>query len=394
MVGALHLRVLKSLSVFVLIGILLVPISYYQAAGQNGASREMADVLAAIAVWEIEDEDGNIFGTVVLVATKSHDGVNLDLSADREAGTLSGHLFTQDDSIFEIDTNLDSAVLAPVSIDVCGFGQHNENGECTEVVETLEIGAEWTSIGPKATSFSRITTISTADREFFLSHNTFKDATATGSLNGDSLGDALFATISKAKGLQFNFGAPPKTPTLSQGGNKGFVAANAVWHDTTVEDNQTANVVSLRVREQIRGETTIELKIGLADEDGFSQFLQGEITILAGGNEDVFNLNMREATAELNPISITVCDIELANECADSPSAATYTIEASWNGIEDSAIASRFTLTDDFGDSKQRTEINAVSMEADATGSIEGSDIGDASTAALFHFSTFKIKFK
>jgi hypothetical protein len=387
------LRVLKSLSVFVLIGILLVPISYYRAAGQNGASREMADVLAATAVWDIEDEDGNIFGTVVLVATKSHDGVNVHITADREAGTLSGNLFTQDGSIFEIDRNLDSAVLAPVSIDVCGFGQHNENGECIEVVETLEIEAEWTSVGPKATSFSRMTTISTADREFFLSHNTFKDATVTGSLNDGSLGDALFATISKAKGLQHNFGAPPKTPTLSQGGNKGFVAANAVWQDTTVA-NQAADVVSLRVREQIRGETTIELQIGLSSEDGFSQFLQGEITIPAGGDEDVFNMNMRDATAELNPISITVCDIELANECTDSPSAATYTIEASWNGIEDSALASRFTLRDDFGDSKQRAETNAVSMRADATGSIEGGDLGDPSIAILFHFSTSRVQFK
>jgi hypothetical protein len=385
------LSVFRLLCLFPLIIALVMPVPYYQAAGQNDLTKTTRDIMTASASWTVEEE-GATFTMILLFVTRSDAGVEVFVSLDTFETSLFGRLLTEDDSIFEIDRNLDSAKLHPVTVDVCQIDQIDENGDCTEVVETVGVEAEWNSVDPKSTFSIKNTIISSANTEMFLFHSTQKMATASGNLNDDSLGDDLFASIGKAKGMEFDYGPPSKSPTLSEFGNKGFVAANAFWSDTTI-DGQSANV-NLRVREDIRGETVIELTlITDRDDDGFAEFLRGEITIPKDG-DDVFTMDMRKATAELSPVSITVCDIELANECADAQSAANYTIEATWDGIESSAIASRFTMRDDFGKSKFSSDTDAVSMRADASGSIEGTDMGDSSVAFLFHFSTLRAEFK
>lgn len=384
------MSIFKSIYMLAIAGLIVASIPNYQAAAQRDPTKKATDIMTASASWT-SDEDAT-FTMLLVSVTKSAAGVDVFVSLDTFDTALSGHLFTEDDSIFDIDRNLDSAQLHPVTLDVCEIGQIDENGDCIEVVDTIRVGAEWTSVDPKSTSYAKDTTISSTFREMFLFHSVQKMATASGSLEDENLGDDLFAIIGKAKGMEFNYGSPSKTPTLSEGGNKGFVAANAFWADATI-DGQPA-IVSLRVTQHIRGETIIELLIGVdRDDDGFAEFLRGQITASENGN-DVFTMDMRKATAELSPVSVTVCDIELANACADTPSVVTYMIEAGWEGIESSAIASKLTLRDDFGGSKFSTDSDAVSMRADASGSVGGSELGDSSNAFLFHFSTLRAEFK
>lgn len=361
----------------------------YPAEAQETPDKERRDVLTATATWALGSEN-DIERTLNLFVDKSRVGIDIFVSMTTESGDeLLGRYFTEDKNIFTIDKNLDEASLNQVSIDVCHFEQVDENGNCTEVIETIEVQAQWSSTGTKATIYdSHRTTL--IDRQMILFHGSNREASAVGSVNSADLDSSLFASLSRAKLLAVNFVEPNKPPRLDLFGNKGVLIAQAAWLEATV-DGQPARIF-LDASEEIKGATTIDLLIRFESDDG-PEFMQGRLVISPDSQEDVFVIDMREATAKLSPVDVTVCDIELAGECSDAPSA-TYTVEAEWDGIEQSASTESITTKSKAGDSRSRVGYDAVVMGAEVTGSIEGKSLEDAAVAVLFHFANFKVVFK
>jgi hypothetical protein len=367
--------------------IALVPI--YQVTAQEAPEKERRDVLTTHATWNIGSENG-IDRTVFLFADKSSAGVEIFIIMTTDSGDeLFGKLVSEDRSIFTVKKNLGSAVLSPISIDACYFDQLDENGICTEVIETLEVQAEWTATSSKSTTFEKHV-IGAVELERVLSHGSARVASAVGSVDDIELGDDFSAAIARSKLLVVNYGELDKPPRLDLFGNKGTFHANAFWQEVAL-NSETANV-ALRVVEAIRGATSVEVQIILQREDGTSEFFKGKLEV-TGGSEDIFSFDMRKAVAKLDPVAITVCHSELDGQCSSSPSQ-TFTISAEWDGIENSASLEKVTSKSRSDEFSSRVGYSSVGMFADATGSIDGNSMGQAEDARLFHFSNVRAEFK
>ena len=152
--------------------------------------------MAAYASW-YEYSDG-VNTEKFIQATKSNDGTDIFVyiwTYDENTGDWSdkwGYMFTQED-VFEIDKKLESATLSPVDIELFDWN--------TGTVETITIAAQWTGEGDvMKSSFKHI-----SKYDDFMSKysdkSSFREATATGSINDEDLGTSDYGELIKFKSV-------------------------------------------------------------------------------------------------------------------------------------------------------------------------------------------------
>ena len=376
--------------------LVISPATYFQAAyGQDTNTRSMQNVTEASAYWAIKDSEGIPVEEIFLTVIKSQDGIDVFVTKTTEDfSLLSGHTFLDDNSLFSAGNKLDSAVLLPVSVNICSPSgdDQDENGDCTEVTETLQIQAEWSATTEKAAAIGKGTDIIDVNKSIQFFSASYRFAVSTGAVNGEQLGESEFALIMKAKGLEINVETSRKTVNFGALGNKGTLAANAIWSDATV-DGESA-LVFLRVSTQAAPSgdlTRVSLDI-VFQESGLSLTGQLEIPDDAenGKNDDgPFMIDNDLDTATLEPVTVTVCAFEIEVDCSD-PSAegrAEYTIQAAWDGTDGSIIMSRSFDYFRMGDFQDRSSDVGVVVLGEATGSIDGQNLGDADRGDLFHLT-------
>jgi hypothetical protein len=150
----------------------------------NGAS--------ASASWD--EINGDITTSKYLSVTESDYGTDIYLEIytwgpDYWSGK-NGYFSTQDD-VFSINKNLNSASLSDVQIDVCDWN--------TGVSETMTVNADWIGKGDVSRSSSK--SISKSGNYVWKSSDSskYRDASATGSINGMDLGISSYASLSNFK---------------------------------------------------------------------------------------------------------------------------------------------------------------------------------------------------
>jgi len=152
--------------------------------------------MAAYAVWS-EYTDG-VYTDKFIQATTSNDGTDIFVyvwTYDENTGVWSdkfGHMFTQED-VFEIDNKLESATLSPVEIEVYDWN--------TGTVETITIAAQWTGEGDVIKSKSKYISKYDDFMSKYSDNSMFREATATGSINGEDLGTSDFGELIKFKSV-------------------------------------------------------------------------------------------------------------------------------------------------------------------------------------------------
>lgn len=150
----------------------------------NGAS--------AYANWE--ERNGDITTSTYISVSESDDGTDIwlevytwgpDFSSDKY-----GSMFTEDD-VFSIDKKLNSASLSEVPIDVYDWN--------TGVSETMTVKADWIGKGDISGGSSK--SISKNGDYVWKSSDSskYRDASATGSMNGIDLGISSYASMSNFK---------------------------------------------------------------------------------------------------------------------------------------------------------------------------------------------------
>jgi hypothetical protein len=381
----------KSIIAFALIAIiLLIPSTAYSQTSQQGQhTKTMQNVLSADAYWAIEDEDGNVVEELFITVIKSRAGTDIFVAkTESDFSFLSGHFFSTNKSLLSIDNKLDSATLSPVLIDICSpsAGQQDENGDCTHATETLNIQVQWTAVDEKTTVHGKDTSRIDVNKVMQVFSSSSRGAVATGTVNGDELGESTFSFLTRAKGLTIQVETSGQNANFGALGNKGILAANAFWDDASI-DGEAARIFLRATKDASDGSINVNLQVQFPERD---QVLEGESFIAANskkGDNQVFRIDHKLGTAELAPVSITVCAFDLGNECSD-PSAegrTTYTVQATWDATAGPVLTHKAVAKFTFEEITLRIGENAVVMNGEATGSINGTNLGPSDRAALFH---------
>lgn len=153
----------------------------------NGAS--------ASACWS--KTDGDMITDSYLDVTKSNAGTDIYLSIytwDSSDGYIvnetSGYMFTKDD-VFSIDKKLNSASLSSVDVEVYNWD--------TGKTETFTVTADWIGTGDISTG-SYSSTSTDGDYKFrSTSSSTYREASATGSINNNDLGQNTYGNLNSFK---------------------------------------------------------------------------------------------------------------------------------------------------------------------------------------------------
>jgi hypothetical protein len=158
----------------------------------NGAS--------ASATWSATN--GDLITNTYLSVTKTNDGTDIYLDTytwDSSNGNCVsdkyGQMFTKDD-VFSIDKKLNSASLSEVDIPVYSWD--------TGTMELLSVTADWTGAGDVSSGSS--SSVSTnGDYKFrSSSSSSYRDASVTGSINKNDLGQNNGGTLVKFKDAYMN----------------------------------------------------------------------------------------------------------------------------------------------------------------------------------------------
>lgn len=150
----------------------------------NGAS--------ASADWS--ETNGDITTYTYLSVTETDDGTDIYVSTYTYGSDFwsdkSGYMFTED-NVFTINKKLNSASLSDVEINV--------NDWNTGLTETLTVKADW--IGKGDVSGGSYTSRSQSGNYVWKSSDSskYRDASATGSINGLDLGASSYASLSNFK---------------------------------------------------------------------------------------------------------------------------------------------------------------------------------------------------
>ena len=185
--------IITSLTLIITISLttIIAPITIAHAAEQQKLSEASA---TAIAQWIVSSPSVNIVTAAELgVRETSGVGTDIFLSATirQEGGSeidVFGQLFTTQD-VLDIDPQLDSAHLSPVSVDVCS-GEIDENGNCLGQEFTLTVQADWVGVGEEThEEKTKIRILEDGTRTIIKETFASNNAIATGTINGQDLGD-------------------------------------------------------------------------------------------------------------------------------------------------------------------------------------------------------------
>ncbi len=161
----------------------------------------------ADASWYDETPEGVATYTSLFVAETSK-GTDIYVSkfVSNPDGTYTdtfGYAFTKDD-VFNISAKLKTASLSPTDIEVYVCTYDGVDYYCD--FDTITVQADWTGVGDiQKTRYK--SSFTTDDFKVRFSETTsFRQATATGSINDDSLGDSDYAELGKFKRAEMQSG--------------------------------------------------------------------------------------------------------------------------------------------------------------------------------------------
>jgi hypothetical protein len=334
---------------------------------------------AAFASWYLENPDG---GTLVVFLDVTNgfagelgnptfrNGTDVSLfvfALDSDGNFIpsefngSGSLFTTD-NIFNMDTRLQKATLAPIEIDFCfDSAEIDENGNCITVPYTLQ--AKWTGMGAVGDTTGDFRGSESGHKVKASTASHFREAIATGNLNGNDLGNSQDAPLytldtSVVKFEDFPLGGGFglfitgfQAPS-SQSGSKIIHEGKGVTTVTTWSKNNadgTITETSLHVYDNIlpRGMRIITGGIPIFSH-GTIVFLD-RITTDQNGNvlkgefserfsaDDIFDEKRNLKSAILPPTELQVCTATYYFECVvdgEFKGSGTWEVQANWIAIE------------------------------------------------------------
>ena len=177
--------------VFALMVLLSVTIS---ATALDYKTINRQDGVSAYAGWA--DTNGDVSTYTDLFVMKTDDGADIGVSictydtATGISSCKSGYKFTKD-NVFSIDQKLNSASLSEVDIEVYDWN--------TGTLETLRVKADWTGTGDVTKgSFKYMSKYGDYTMKSS-SSSVSREATATGSINGNDLGTSDLGGLAKFK---------------------------------------------------------------------------------------------------------------------------------------------------------------------------------------------------
>lgn len=173
-------------------------VAYAEPADNKVTTRE--DSVFAQASWQTEDSEGQSLITFLFVreSTGTPDSENevtilRDIELDGEIVTLAGSIFTQEDVFSIDDKNLNTASFPPTEIRACvPFGN---------ICETLTVQADWTGTGDIEKSTSKTINKEEDLKSKFSETTQVREAVATGSIDGEELGESENAQLRKTESV-------------------------------------------------------------------------------------------------------------------------------------------------------------------------------------------------
>jgi hypothetical protein len=149
--------------------------------------------VAAVASWSDETPDGTTFTD--LQADETNGGTDVFVFINTPTTFKFGSILTQED-VFDINNKFTTATLSPVQMSLSVF--NSSTGEFIGE-ETITIQAQWTGVGDLTKSSSKFMSKSGEFTAKFSDSSIIRDASATGSINGQELGISDFAELIKFK---------------------------------------------------------------------------------------------------------------------------------------------------------------------------------------------------
>jgi hypothetical protein len=173
-------------------------VAYAESTDNKITTRE--ESVFAQASWHTEDSEGQSLITFLFVreSTGTPDSENevtilKDIELDGEIVTLAGSIFTQEDVFSIDDKNLNTASFPPTEIRACvPFGN---------ICETLTVQADWTGTGDIEKSTSKTINKEEDLKSKFSETTQVREAGATGSIDGEELGESENAQLRKTKSV-------------------------------------------------------------------------------------------------------------------------------------------------------------------------------------------------
>ncbi|KCZ72568.1 hypothetical protein ANME2D_00997 [Candidatus Methanoperedens nitroreducens] len=148
---------------------------------QNGA--------AAYAVWS--ETAGDVYTDKFLSVTKTNDGTDIyvsicTFSTEGDYSCKWGYKFTPE-AVFDINKKLESATLSTVQVDLYDW--------YSPAMETVTIQAQWTGTGDATKGSYKVISKYGDYTSKYSDRSTFREATATGSIDDQELGTSDFGAM-------------------------------------------------------------------------------------------------------------------------------------------------------------------------------------------------------
>jgi hypothetical protein len=162
---------------------------------------------SAYSQWVENLDDGtNVYTTIISSIRDKNVEVfygKAILYPDGSSYREEGNIVTADSKVFSIDNKLDHASLSTVEVPVrfaCTIDASTNIEECFDPMKTVHIQASW--VGEGSISDDRDYETKDKTKDFKITYTDLqssRSATATGSVDGESLGSSIYAFMATAK---------------------------------------------------------------------------------------------------------------------------------------------------------------------------------------------------
>jgi hypothetical protein len=150
--------------------------------------------VSAYASWSNTVADGQEYTYLSVMKTDKGTDLYMDICIADMSGNYNcmyGFGFTQED-VFTMDKYMDSATLSSVNIDLF-------NSSTGMIEKTVQVQASWTGVGDVTKGSSHYISKFGDYTYKFSDSVSFRQATATGTLDGNELGTSVFGEMDKFK---------------------------------------------------------------------------------------------------------------------------------------------------------------------------------------------------
>jgi hypothetical protein len=161
---------------------------------------------SAYAQWVEKLDDGT--NVITTIASSIHDK-NVDvvyykaiIYPDGSSYREEGNIVTADSKVFSIDNQLDHASLSTVEVPVrfaCNLNASTGVEECFDPMKTVQVQASWVGEGEISDVAYETKDKTDAFKIKYTDLQSFRSATATGSVDDESLGNSIIAIMATAK---------------------------------------------------------------------------------------------------------------------------------------------------------------------------------------------------